>query len=125
MRKSGFLVAYFALIVLSASTVFGQGFVGSGVETAASGGQTVTVAEAKALPDNSLVILTGSIVKSLGYEKYTFRDATGDITIDVDRELWKLLDLTVKAADRVEIRGEIDAEKRAVEVDVKYLKKLD
>jgi uncharacterized protein (TIGR00156 family) len=124
MKKSVFWSVCFLMAVLSVNAVYGHGFTGAGSGTNAGRVQTVTVIQAKNLPDNSLVILTGNIVQSLGREKFMFRDSTGDITIEVDRNLWVLLDLSVSANDLMEIRGEIDIEKRAAEIDVKYLRKL-
>ncbi|GHU51545.1 hypothetical protein FACS1894200_11840 [Spirochaetia bacterium] len=124
MRKSTFWVICFFLVVLAVSSVYGQGFTGPGAGAAAGQVQTVTVMQARGLADHSLVILTGTIVQSLGREKYLFRDSTGDITIDIDRDLWTLLGISVSTNDRVEIGGEIDVEKRVVEIDVKYIKKL-
>jgi len=124
MRKYVFWNIFLMLTVLSLGTVYGQGFTGPGSGTNARQVQTVTVSQARNLPDDSLVILTGTIVQSLGRERFMFRDSTGDITIEVDRNLWVLLDLSVNANDRVEIRGEIDIENRTAEIDVKYIKKL-
>ena len=84
--------------------------------------QTVTVSQARNIPDDTLVILTGNIIQSLGREKFIFRDSTGDI--EIDRNLWLLLNLSVNANDRVEIRGEIDIENRVAEIDVKFFRKL-
>jgi uncharacterized protein (TIGR00156 family) len=112
------------MAVLLVNTVYGQGFTGTGSGTNTGQVQTVTVIQARNLSDNSLVILTGNIVQSLGRERFTFRDSTGDIAIEIERNLWILLDLSVNATDRVEIRGEIDIEDRAAEIDVKYLRKL-
>jgi uncharacterized protein (TIGR00156 family) len=124
MKKSVFWSVCFLTVVLSVSAVYGQGFTGPGSGTITGQVQTVTVLQARSLPDNSLVILTGTIVQSLGREKYTFRDSTGDITIDIDRDLWTLLGLSINTSDRVEIGGKLDIEKRVLEVDVKYIKKL-
>jgi uncharacterized protein (TIGR00156 family) len=124
MKKIAFLSICVLTAVLSVNTVYGQGFDGPGSGTNTRQIQTVTVVQAKSLPDNSLVILTGNIVQSIGHEKYTFRDSTGDITIEIDRDLWTLLGLSVGINDRVEIRGEIDIENRVAEVDVKYIRKL-
>ncbi|GHV88758.1 TIGR00156 family protein [Spirochaetia bacterium] len=124
MKKSTLLVVCVFLAVLSVGSVYGQGFTGPGAGTANGLVQTVTVSQARGLPDRTLVILTGTIVQSIGREKYTFRDSTGDITVDIDRELWTLLGISVSATDRVEIGGKIDVEKRLVEIDVKYIKKL-
>ncbi|GHU89886.1 TIGR00156 family protein [Spirochaetia bacterium] len=124
MKKSTFWVVCVFLVVLSAGTVYGQGFTGPGAGIANGQVQTVTVSQARGLPDKSLVILTGSIVQSIGREKYTFRDSTGEITVDIDRDLWTLLGISVGTTDRIEIGGKIDVEKRVVEVDVKILRKI-
>jgi uncharacterized protein (TIGR00156 family) len=124
MKKPAFLGIGFLLVVLSVNTVYGQGFTGPGSGTNGRQVQTVTVTQARSLPDNYLVILSGNIVQSIRHEKYIFRDSTGDITIDIDRDLWVLLDLSVSANDRVEIRGEIDIENRVAEIDVKYIRKI-
>jgi uncharacterized protein (TIGR00156 family) len=124
VKKSLFLSICVLTAVLSGNSVYGQGFSGPGSGANTGQVQTVTVIQARGFPDNSLVILTGSIVQSLGRERYIFRDPTGDITVDIDRDLWALLDLTVNANDRVEIGGKVDIEKRVVEIDVKYIKKL-
>jgi uncharacterized protein (TIGR00156 family) len=124
MKKFAFLCIGFLLLALSVNTVYGQGFTGPGAGTTGRQVQTVTVMQARSLPENSLVILTGNIVQSIGREKYTFRDSTGDIVIDVDRDLWTLLGLSINANDRVEIRGEIDIENHAAEIDVRYIRKM-
>ena len=124
MKKSVSWSICFIMAVLSVNTVYGQGFTGTGSGSTTGRVQTVTVNQARNLPDNSLVILTGNIIQSLGRERFTFRDSTGDITIEIDRNLWLLLDLSVSATDCVEIRGEIDIENRVAEIDVKYLRKL-
>jgi uncharacterized protein (TIGR00156 family) len=124
MKKYTILGVCLIMTALSAASVFGQGFTGPGAGTASGQVRTVTVAQARDLPDNSLVILTGNIAQSQGRERYTFRDSTGDITIEIDRDLWILLGVSVVPADRVEIRGEIDIENRVAEIDVKYIRKL-
>ena len=124
MTKTLMFGVLMILAVLSGPFLHGQGFTGPGPGLNTRQVQTVTVAQARNLPDDTLVILTGNIVQSLGRERYTFRDSTGDITIEIDRDLWLLLDLTVSASDRVEIRGEIDIDNRVTEIDVKYIRKL-
>jgi uncharacterized protein (TIGR00156 family) len=124
MKKSTFLGVCVLMTVLSAGAAYGQGFTGPGPGALPGQAQTVTVSQAGSLPDNSLVILTGNIVQALGRERYTFRDATGDITIDIDRDLWALLGLSISPNDRVEIGGKLDVEKRVAKLDVKYIKKL-
>lgn len=84
--------------------------------------QTVTVAQAKNLSDDSSVLLTGNITQSLGDEKYTFRDPTGDITVEIDRKIFRAA--SVDVSDTVEISGEVDIERKQVIIDVKNIRKL-
>lgn len=80
---------------------------------------TVSVAQAKDLKDDSKVIIKGQLVKSLGNEKYEFKDATGSMTVDIDNDKWN--GKAVKANTRVTLVGEIDVDhfpKKSVEVDV-------
>ena len=76
----------------------------------------MSVAEAKKLSDDTPVVLVGKIEKNLGSDKYSFRDKTGDITIEIDDDEWN--GLTVDPNDTVEIRGEIDKDFTSIEVDV-------
>ncbi len=78
--------------------------------------RTATVAEAREMPDDADVRLVGTIVKSLGDEKYEFQDDTGTITVEVDDDEWGGVEAT--PATRVELTGDIDKDSRTVEVDV-------
>jgi uncharacterized protein (TIGR00156 family) len=82
-----------------------------------------TVAEALNMRDDTPVTLQGKIVRSLGGEKYLFQDSTGTITIDIDDKIWR--NISVDQNDVVEISGEIDRDRRGLEVDVETLRKLD
>lgn len=76
----------------------------------------ITVAEAKKLNDDAPVIMTGKIAKSLGGEKYLFTDATGSVTVEIDDDEWKGVDVSEK--DEVEIRGEVEKDFTGFEIDV-------
>ena len=66
----------------------------------------ITVSEARALPQNSWVTINGNIVSSLpGGNMFIFRDSSGDITIEIERNVWR--GLSAGASDRVEISGEL------------------
>lgn len=65
-----------------------------------------TVQEALDLNDEAKVVLQGNIVNSLGDEKYTFKDATGEIVIEIDDEDWHGVKVTPEKT--VEIIGEVD-----------------
>ena len=82
----------------------------------------ITISEARTLPKNSWVILTGNIVNEIRSAKYfLFRDSTGEITIEIERKVWR--GLSVGVADRVEIYGYVDINKGQVSIEVKAIKK--
>ncbi len=81
----------------------------------------VTVEQAKSLPNDTKVLLTGNITESLGDEKYIFRDPTGEIMVEMEREL--LRHVSVSAGDSVEISGEVDIERRQLIIDVENIRK--
>ncbi|MBP3730792.1 MAG: NirD/YgiW/YdeI family stress tolerance protein [Mailhella sp.] len=79
-----------------------------------------TVAQALAARDDTPVILTGSIMRrSPGdHEHYVFRDATGEIIVDIDDKLFAGRTVTPKMTIR--IFGKIDKDaSEPTEIDVK------
>ena len=122
--KKFFAISTLALMGFAGTAMAQGGFTGA---APAQGGftgptiDTVSVAEAKKLGDDTPVVMTGKIVKSLGGEKYMFQDGTDSITIEIDNEDWR--GLTVSEKDTVEIRGEIDKDFMNVEVDVDSISK--
>ena len=82
----------------------------------------ITVNEARNLHHGSWVILTGTIVNSLGKEYYTFRDSTGEITVEIERKVWR--GLSVGVSDRVEIHGELEQKKGQYSIEVKAIRGL-
>lgn len=75
-----------------------------------------TASAAAGLADDTPVKLQGHIVKSLGDDRYEFRDATGTLIVEIDHEDWRGVEATPET--RIELRGEIDKEWNKVEVDV-------
>ena len=57
-----------------------------------------------------------SIEKSLGDEKYLFKDASGSVTVEIDNEDWR--GVTVTPKDTIVIQGEIDKDFFKTEIDV-------
>lgn len=91
----------------------GGGFVGPDGSVPA----VITIQEALKLSDNTRVTLQGQIVNKLGDEKYTFKDATGEVVIEIDDEDWKGINVTPE--NTLIISGEIDKEVfEATKVDV-------
>ena len=83
----------------------------------------ITVQEALNLNDEAKVVLQGNIINSLGDEKYTFKDATGEIVIEIDDEDWRGVKATPE--NTVEITGEVDKdanEPTTIDVDIVTIK---
>lgn len=78
--------------------------------------QPSSVSEALKLNDDTPVVLVGQIEKSLGGEKYLFKDATGSVTVEIDNEDWRGVNVTPK--DTIVIQGEIDKDFFKTEIDV-------
>lgn len=85
--------------------------------------QPVTVAETAGLPDDSEVRLEGFIVKALGDEEYEFRDDSGTLVVEIDDEDWGGLEVTPEL--KVQLHGEIDQERQAVEIDVDAVRAVE
>lgn len=124
------LLTLSALIAFSAPTF--AGFQGNTANTNANsnGGfvtsskhqsQVKTVAQAKKAEDDRNVVLTGYITKQIANEKYNFKDRTGQITVEIDDELWN--GLTVNPKTKVKLYGQVDHDNGRVEIDVKRISK--
>ena len=68
------------------------------------------------MSDDTPVVLNGQIEKSLGNEKYQFKDATGTVVVEIDDEDWRGVD--VRPENMVTIKGEIDKDMFTTEIDV-------
>ena len=85
--------------------------------------KTFSVKQALSLADDTKVELKGYVVKSIGDEKYQFRDATGTITVDIDDDLWQ--GKPVSAKTPITLIGEVDVDykpTKRVEIDVDAVK---
>ena len=80
----------------------------------------MSVADALKLNDDTAVVLVGQIQQSLGDEKYLFKDASGTITIEIDDEDWRGVNVTPE--DTIEISGEVDKDLFDIKVDVNTVK---
>jgi uncharacterized protein (TIGR00156 family) len=76
----------------------------------------IKVAEAKKLPHDSWVILTGNIVGQLpeGKHNYMFRDSSGEINVDIGPKEWR--GLSVGVSDKVEIYGEVKTHREQISI---------
>ncbi|WP_425918275.1 NirD/YgiW/YdeI family stress tolerance protein [Acinetobacter sp. TSRC1-2] len=84
----------------------------------------VTVAEAKQLPDETAVTLSGVIVRKTHKDHFELKDSSGKIGIEVDSDLWSPMGL--KAGDKVKVIGEVDANTgQATDIDVVQIGKME
>lgn len=96
-------------------TTAAGGFQGPGAAAAAE-----TVKEALALPDDARVVLTGNIVSKLAGDddEYLFKDATGEIRVEIDRKVFA--GRTITPETTIRLYGKVDKEIfEKTKVDVK------
>jgi len=68
--------------------------------------QPQTVAQVRAASVGTQVALTGNIVNQVRGDKFTFRDGTGEIRVEIKAPLWR--ERQVGPADKVRLTGELD-----------------
>ena len=78
-----------------------------------------TVAAAKSMPEETIVVLEGTIAPGEDEEMYVFTDNTGSIDVVIDEE--DMEGLNIGANDIVIIEGEIDQNGDNIEVDVEEI----
>ena len=134
MKKYTFSCFCCLILLFSAAIVHGQGFTGPGSNNDIRSNsrliqpvpvfEPIRVSEARNLPKDSWVVLSGNIVNTLpGGKYYTFRDSApsneggGDITVEIEPKVWR--GLSVEASDRVVISGEVEVKKGQVSIEVK------
>lgn len=116
MIQKGLLIAG-----LVGSTTFAMA--NTAVNQTAIAPTTTTVKQALTMKDDTKVQLRGHVVKSVGDEKYQFRDNTGVMTVDIDDDLWQ--GKPISANTTVTILGEVDIDykpAKRVEIDVDAVK---
>ncbi len=113
-----------ALLSLTAiaSTAMAQ-YTGPGARDEAALATLRTVAAVLEAPvDDQQVVLTGTIVQQTGRETFLFRDGTGEIQVEIDREDFPP-GKSIGADTRVVIHGEVDTRAlRAPEIDVEQIR---
>lgn len=80
-----------------------------------------TVKQAMEMPDDAMVTLKGNIEKRVKKDKYIFKDATGEMTVEIGKKVWA--GQTVSPSDTVVITGEIDKDFEHRKLDVETLTK--
>lgn len=116
------------LLVLSLSVPAFAGFEGPGANHGGFDGpgpQRVTqAAQVREARDDVPCTLEGFIVERVGKEKYTFEDASGRVTVEIDDHIFGGAKVTPRT--RVRLVGEVEDEGLSPnEVDVRYLEMLN
>lgn len=115
-----YLLLLSLMLAMPAQAAFNDGGAKKGGFSGPGAVNNTTVQAAKAMRDDAHVTLTGNIIKQIGHEKYVFRDATGEITVDIDDKDFRGQD--VNPENTVRIFGEVDKDfGREAEIDVKRL----
>ena len=129
MKRYSVLAVVCLVALFSGAVVFAQqsgGFTGPTVPRATAAQtvyQAVTVSQLQTLPNSkSWVTLTGNITQSVGRKSYTFRDATGEINVEIDSQYW--WGLTVAPTDRVQVLVSVEKKRNGrIEAEVKGIRK--
>ena len=101
MRSVPLLSVLVSLVLLPLSGPASGQYVGPG-----SGPAGNTVAAVTGLPDDTPIVLEGYIVKQLYRKRYVFRDATGEIHVEIDDKAW--MGHRVGPETRVRITGKTE-----------------
>lgn len=111
-----FLTLLFSFPVQAANHRDHQGTIYKGTP----GAEEMTVAQARNMPDDTYVILTGNLVSKVGDETYIFRDRSGEIRVEIDDKYFRGLEIGPN--DTVRITGEVDKDfGKNIEIDVKQM----
>lgn len=105
--------------LISASTALAAqgGFNGPGAYA-----QLVSVAQVEHLHDDAGVVLRGHILQRMNGDEYLFADASGRITVDIDKKVWNGMQISPESL--VELHGETDRDWNSLEVEVKFIRLL-
>ena len=96
-----------------------------GFQGPTGGVQADTVKKAQSSWDDAPVVLVGNIVERLAGsdDKYLFKDATGQIIVDIDHEIFA--GRTVTPQTKVRLSGKVDKDMmEPIKIDVKVLEIL-
>ena len=116
-----------ALLAMPAQAAFhGPGASEGGFKGPTVGVEVTTVKQALGGKDDAPVLLTGNITgrKAGSDDEYIFKDATGEITVDIDKKVF--VGRTVTPENTVKLSGKVDKDLlEPAKVDVKVLEILN
>lgn len=105
-----------SLVIVTSSFVYAAQNVGFQDD----GASKTTISQALKMNDDSHVIIQGNIVKRISDDKYTFKDSTGTMTVEIDTEKWS--GQSVNMTDKLELTGEIEKKFNSTILDVDTVK---
>ena len=93
----------------------------NGPSTAATQAETVITAVGSS--EGTTCVLTGNIIERLNRDRYTFRDSSGSITVNIPEHVFGSLEVTPEDTVRLtgEIRGKKDPARSDTHLGVRYL----
>lgn len=111
-----------ALIAMALSACYSNTSNGSSQATVLGIAPTnvISVKQALAAADDSYVTVEGTLLNKVGDETYLFKDATGQMRVEIDDEVW-LGQHVGSEGNQVRLYGEIDKGFSRTELDVKQL----
>ncbi|MGX2975500.1 YgiW/YdeI family stress tolerance OB fold protein [Ursidibacter arcticus] len=116
------LITTLVLSTISVSAL-ASGFKGTANGGFTNNAQTVSrVTDIKDLRDDQYIVLQGKIVKQLTKDDFLFRDASGEIVVEIDKDDWG--GTQVGPNDEIRIFGEVDKSWNKTEVDVHRVEKV-
>lgn len=105
----------FAEFVGSSTYPTNQGFQGGNTSYSLS-----SIKDVMGMYDDQITMIKGNIVNRISDDKYLFRDATGEMVVEIDYKYWAGLQVTEK--DVLELTGKVDKDYDGVTLDVFMVK---
>lgn len=89
--------------------------------------ELTTVMTALDAPEGTTCILTGNIIEHIKKDRYSFKDSSGTITVNIPPHVFGSLDVTPRNSVRItgEIRGKRDIHRTDAHLGVRYLEVLN
>ena len=66
--------------------------------------------------------MQGNIIKQVGKDDFIFKDASGELQVEIDRKAWRGQDIS--PSDEVKLYGEVDKSWDKMEVDIDCVEKI-
>lgn len=119
MKKKKIVFAALILVCI-VSGLMADGWGGGGY-TGPSSISVRKVRDVKNMPDDTDVVVEGTIESYLGNERYLFNDGSDTITVEIDNDVWHGLEIGPN--DIVLIYGEVDKKFQRLEIEVERIEK--